>query len=591
MRILAIPLILLAAALVSCGTGGSAVHFSLAQERNGTYTNPMRITVPDGSLAESCPDPSIIHGQQPGDDYWYLYCTSEIFTDYAPLHYMMISKSQDLANWNYVGDVFPRKPAFVADDGYLWAPDIEFFNGKYYLYYAASNTRAGGAAIFVATSDSPTGPWTTSSTPVVEPEPVPGRGMRATIDPAIVTDGDQRYIFYGSFNGGISARALSADGMTSDPSSQVQIALSDRYEAAYVIKRNDYFYLMVSAGACCDAALSGYGVYAARSVNALGPYIDRDGNSLLESRIGGTPALTMNGNRWIGPGHNAVATDATGTDWIVYHAVDVNKPTFAGSWTRRPAMIDRLDWIDGWPVVRGGSGPSDSPQSLPVMNASNGDPASPLPATIDQPGPMIQSLSDDFDGTTLSPKWTWVRPPAQNTFAVSQGVLRIDGGAGDIFQGQHTASLLTEPVPTGDFMVEIRLSSNVPLIGQFNFAQGGVVIYKDDSSYIKLVSVAINGTRQIEFAKQYVPAYAPLYGSTFLASPADATYLRIVRRTPAGSATELYSSYSSHDGVNWQRGGTWTHKLGSGARIGLVSMGYSGFSNFFDYVHVYSLAN
>jgi arabinan endo-1,5-alpha-L-arabinosidase len=35
------------------------------------------------------------------------------------------------------------------------------------------------------------------------------------------------------------------------------------------------------------------------------------------------------------------------------------------------------------------------------------------------------------------------------------------------------------------------------------------------------------------------------------------------------------------------RGGVWTHTLGSGARIGLVSMGGSGFTAEFDYVRVY----
>ncbi|HEU5402898.1 MAG TPA: family 43 glycosylhydrolase, partial [Terriglobales bacterium] len=262
MRLLAIALLSLTVFLTSCGTGVPPIHSSLAQERAaGTYQNPLRVATSDGSPLESCPDPSIIRGQQPGDNSFYLYCTAEMFTDHGRLHWMAISRSQDLVNWTYTGDVFAQKPSFVAPSGYLWAPDIEFFNGKYYLYYAASNTYAGGAAIFVATSDSPTGPWTTYSTPVVEPESVPGRGMRSTIDPAIVTDGDQRYIFYGSFNGGISARTLSPDGLTSDRASQVQIALPDRYEAAYVIKRNGYFYLMVSAGACCDGQLSGYAVF------------------------------------------------------------------------------------------------------------------------------------------------------------------------------------------------------------------------------------------------------------------------------------------------------------------------------------------
>jgi len=63
--------------------------------------------------------------------------------------------------------------------------------------------------------------------------------------------------------------------------------------------------------------------------------------------------------------------------------------------------------------------------------------------------------------------------------------------------------------------------------------------------------------------------------------------LRIVKETRAGE--EHYTAYTSLDGVNWNRGGTWTHQLGSNARIGLVSMGGSGFEAEFDYVRVYRL--
>jgi hypothetical protein len=45
------------------------------------------------------------------------------------------------------------------------------------------------------------------------------------------------------------------------------------------------------------------------------------------------------------------------------------------------------------------------------------------------------------------------------------------------------------------------------------------------------------------------------------------------------------------DALDWVRGGTWTHQLGSKARIGLVSMDGSGFQANFDYVHVSTLSD
>ncbi len=588
MRTRASLALVLVVAFTACGVGPvTSFTTSAVLAAPGQYANPLRIFLPDGTLAESCPDPSVIRSQTAGDDNWYMYCTNERFHDGAPVHLMPISRSHDLVNWTYVSDVFDRMPPWVTSPNGLWAPDIQYFNGKYYLYYAAANTRLGGAAIYVATSDTPTGPWIPNPLPVVEPEPVPGPGMRSTIDSFLLQDGDKKYIFYGSFIGGISVRQVSADGFTSDRSTEVQLAPSDRYEAAYVVKHEGYFYLMVSAGGCCAGPLSGYAVYVARSKNPLGPYIDKDGNSMMDARVGGTPILAMNGNRWIGPGHNAVITDPSGQDWMMYHAIDAEKPYFAGSWTRRPVMLDPIEWIDGWPIVRGGAGPSDASQAAPVMDSTTPSSYQAILAPIDTPGAAIPSASDEFNGTALSPQWSWIRRPANGTYAVANGVFRLDTQNADLYETRHDASVLAEPAPNGDYMIEVKLATSEPMNGIYNFVQGGVVIYKDDSSYVKLVESSINTTRQIEFAKQVPTQRTPIYGATFLASPADATYLRLVKRSVAGH--ENYTAYSSHDGQTWQRGGTWTHTLGANARIGLVSMSGAGFQTFFDYVRVYSV--
>ncbi len=56
---------------------------------------------------------------------------------------IQIRKSKDLANWELVGTVFPIIPDWIghalgSTPPNLWAPDISYFNGKYYLYYAGS---------------------------------------------------------------------------------------------------------------------------------------------------------------------------------------------------------------------------------------------------------------------------------------------------------------------------------------------------------------------------------------------------------------------------------------------------------------------
>src|SRR5262249_50111559 len=151
-------------------------------------------------------------------------------------------------------------------------------------------------------------------------------------------------------------------------------------------------------------------------------------------------------------------------------------------------------------------------------------------------------------------------------------------------------SVLTEPAPTGNYVVETRVELNLPAEDCcFNYVQAGLVIYGDDDNFIKLAHVSIWETRQTEFAKELfpVPAGYPRYGNTVVGPPGLWTYLRIAKRTRAGE--ELYTAYTSRDGQQWVRGGVWTHNLGDSARIGLVSMGGSGFTANFDYVRVYEL--
>jgi arabinan endo-1,5-alpha-L-arabinosidase len=270
----------------------------------------------------------------------------------------------------------------------------------------------------------------------------------------------------------------------------------------------------------------------------------------------------------------------------------LNKPKFANGWTRRPAMIDPIDWIDGWPRVRNGAGPSDSAQPAPVVVVGGANAHVVTPAPFDDPGAPISFVSDEFSGLALSAQWSWIRPATPSGYALANGLFRFDTQPGALYVGSNNVSILTEATPRGDYVVEVKLSTSVPLTGDYSFVQGGILIYGDDNNYVKLVDVAIGDTRQIEFGKQTtsLPGGYAQYGSTPLSSPADATYLRIAKRSsPDGG--ELYTAYSSHDGVNWERGGTWTHSLGNAARIALVSMNGSGFSTYFDYVRVNTLAN
>jgi len=183
-----------------------------------------------------------------------------------------------------------------------------------------------------------------------------------------------------------------------------------------------------------------------------------------------------------------------------------------------------------------------------------------------------------------------VRPPAAGTYGLESGTFRFDTQAADLFVDSNNASVLTEPAPNGNYVVEAKLKLNLPPEGCcFNYVQAGLVIYGGDDNFIKLAHVSIWETRQTEFDKEEfpVPDGYPRYGNTVVGPPGDWTWLRIAKRTHSGQ--EYDTAYTSNDGRHWVRGGTWTHNLGSSAKIGLVAMGGAGFTANFDYVRVYTV--
>jgi hypothetical protein len=75
----------------------------------------------------------------------------------------------------------------------LWAPDVAFKNGTYYLYFPVKD-KSDVFRIGVATSKNPTGPFK------AEPTPIEGS---LSIDPAVFTDTDgESYMYFGGIWGG-----------------------------------------------------------------------------------------------------------------------------------------------------------------------------------------------------------------------------------------------------------------------------------------------------------------------------------------------------------------------------------------------------
>jgi arabinan endo-1,5-alpha-L-arabinosidase len=546
-----------------------------------TYTNPV-----SAPAADTFADPSVIRGR---DGSWYAYATSDpLHTGDTAPHPLPILRSDDLVHWTYAGDVFTAasRPAWATPAAGLWAPDIRYLDGRYVLYFTVTDTilnPGGDSAIGVATAPTPLGPWTDSGRPVVAPRPAPGGGFLWTFDPAELTDAQgHRWLYYGSYFGGVFTVPLTADGLAT-AGAPTQVAIDNRYEGAYVVRRDGWYYLFASAANCCAGPTTGYSVFAGRARTPTGPFVDRDGVSLLTSRVGGTPVIQPDGDRWIGTGHNAVVTDLAGQDWLVYHAIDRDRPYLNEPYgiNRRPMLLDRLDWTGGWPTARASDTPQPAPVTHPHQPAGHGTPPAPDPRI----GRLDRAASDEFDGTGLGAGWTWVRPDDRAT--VGNGALTWPTEAADLVGTANTAGVLTREAPPGDYVVETKVTIDLGVDTVRNYEQAGLVVYAGDDDFARLSHVAIWNTRQIEFGRELPYAGRLSYGGMVEGPPATTTWLRLAHTTAGG--LHRYRAGWSTDGRHWHWGGTWTFPIGTTPRIGLVSQGgdQPPATAIFDYLRVY----
>ncbi|PWU52693.1 glycoside hydrolase family 43 [Micromonospora globispora] len=336
------------------------------------YRNPI-----SADFADTFADPVVVRGD---DGFWYAYGTSDPLREgEKQAHRVPTARSSDLVDWTYVGDAFApdQRPSWAAPGAAFWAPDVRRVDGRWVMYVTVTDTTVSGdtfdTAIGAATAPTPIGPWTFADEPVVAPRPGGGGGggYLWTIDPSQFTDVDGRnYLYFGSYYGGISVTELTADGLRAVGTPSM-VAIDNKFEGSYVLRHDGWYYLFASTANCCAGPATGYSVHVGRSRSPRGPFVDRDGLRLDVSRAGGTPVLTQNGNRWIGTGHNGFLTDLSGQDWIVYHAIDRADPYLDEPFgiNERPMLMDRLDWVDSWPTVNAGAGPSEGPQPAPVTTA------------------------------------------------------------------------------------------------------------------------------------------------------------------------------------------------------------------------------
>lgn len=313
----------------SC-SNGKKKSSSATDLKSSAYENPV--------INHDCPDPSVIDDRA-RTGYFYAYSTTSQGMN------LPIYRSKDMVKWEKVGDGMPSDWKAWREGGKLWAPDINYVDGKYILYYAMgvwgnSELSASGVAV----SDTPTGPFQDKGMIVSYQNTNVGN----SIDPNLFIDDDgTKYLYWGSFGetSGIWVVELSEDCLSIKEGAKPVKLGANNMEGTYVIKRDGHYYMFNSKGSCCSGAESTYYIVISRSDSPLGPFVGPDGKPLTDDDFANVIMSSSEDKVFIGPGHDAqIITDDSGQDWMAYHSY-----WKGNDYNGRCMLIDKIVWENGWP--------------------------------------------------------------------------------------------------------------------------------------------------------------------------------------------------------------------------------------------------
>jgi arabinan endo-1,5-alpha-L-arabinosidase len=247
--------------------------------------------------------------------------------------------------------------SLVSDDGWTWrrgtalprrglAPDVIHIGDRYYVYVAANIGGQPRAAVNMIWSksldpESPDYKWEEGGV-VASSDGVEDANA---IDPGVFLDpNDGRlWLVYGSYFGYIRLVELDPKtGRRKNPNDTPR-NLAINCEAADLMYRDGWYYLLATHGSCCRGADSGYQIRVGRSRKVTGPYVDHDGVDMIR---GGGKLLIGSGGRVVGAGHFGLLDLGDGVQKFSLHwEADLDRGG-ASVLDIRPLL-----WRDGWPAA------------------------------------------------------------------------------------------------------------------------------------------------------------------------------------------------------------------------------------------------
>lgn len=275
-----------------------------------------------------------------------------VYTMMSTNNLLEIRQSNDMVTWTSKGRIFSSLPSWMKNIysaiENIWAPQIAYRNGRYWVYYCGSSFGSNNSVIGVASS--PT--LNTSASNYAWTDH--GEVFRSTtsnnynaIDPEMLVDNTGKvWMSFGSFWDGLRMIQLDpATGKRLSSNSTVYTIASrggGAIEGPSTIYHNGYYYLFSSWDKCCAGTESTYRTMAGRSTSPNSGYVDKSNKTLAS---GGSTELLKQYGRYYGPGGGSPFKDGRRDYYALhyYNASQNGAPT---------SQIREIVWTDdNWPVL------------------------------------------------------------------------------------------------------------------------------------------------------------------------------------------------------------------------------------------------
>jgi GH43 family beta-xylosidase len=335
-----------------------------------------------------------------GADPWVIFADTNYFYTQTTGGQVTIRKSPTLTGLGFASPVTVFTPS-APNNKDVWAPELHFLRGKWYIYFAADNGNNANHRLYVAeanTSD-PQGAYT-SKGKIYDPA-----NDRWAIDGTVLEKDDgSLYLIWSGWPGTSNTRQNIYIAPMSDPwtISGPRVLLStpaldwEVYpdsslplinEGPEVLKRNGKIFIVYSANKAWEDAY------------CLGLLVNTNGDVLNTNAWTKHPTPVFTGfvdetGAVYGPGHCSFARTLLQTeDWIIYHAAK-----FSGAGFNRSIRLQPFSWNgDDTPFFGSPIG-----TNLPVIFPAGEGPSTPVSVNPNVTNGMLQlEVFTDIPGATL----------------------------------------------------------------------------------------------------------------------------------------------------------------------------------------------